>query len=88
MSLDDTIAETIRAAVVDALAETMRGNPPERPIVYTVAQAAEQLQVSESTVRRKIAAGIIPTLDLGDARLVRIPVLALEHLPTRPAPMT
>ena len=87
MSLDDTIAETVRTAIVDGLADAMRGHAPERPLVYTIAQCADALQLSQSTVRRKIAAGIIPTLDLGDVRLVRIPVAALDHLPIRPPPM-
>ena len=84
MSLDDQIADTVRAAVSDAVAEALHHiTAVERPVVLTINQAADWLQVSESTVRRKIDAGIIPVLDLGDARLVRIPVAALERLPVK-----
>jgi excisionase family DNA binding protein len=57
----------------------MSATASPRPLI-TVAQVAALLGVNEKTVRRKIAAGEIPAVQLGGRRApLRIPVDKLEE---------
>lgn len=47
------------------------------PLLLTLKEAAAQLQVSDDTVRRRIADGTLPAVRLGP-RTLRISVAALE----------
>lgn len=86
MSIEAAIADAVRAAVADELADIrdQLTRLERRPLVLSVKQAADELGTSESTIRRLIADGHLPTADLG-GRLTRIPVSAIEALPTRRA---
>lgn len=54
-------------------------NATDQPCLFTVDEVASALRVSTKTVRRRIAAGLIRTADLG-GRLVRIPAAELRRL--------
>jgi excisionase family DNA binding protein len=84
VTLDETIASTVEAAVARAV------EPLRRELValrhaqdagaMTVAEAARRLGVSPRTVQRQVAAGKLPAIRLG--RSVRIPsdaVLSPAH---------
>ena len=47
-------------------------------VVVSIAQAARMLSVSPSTIRRMLAAGVLPVWKHG--RLIRIPVAAIHAL--------
>lgn len=81
-ALEDVIAETVRAAVADALADY---TPPPRPVVYTVAEVAELLAVGRDTVRNLIDSGALWTVPVGAARTLRIPAAAVDALCERPS---
>lgn len=52
---------------------------PERQLL-TVRETAERLRVSEKSVRRRIAAGVIPAVSLGGpGSAVRVPADELER---------
>ena len=84
MALDEELAAVVRAAVADELSDIREqlARLERRPLVLSVKQTADELGTSESTVRRLIADGHLATVDLG-GRLTRIPVSAIEALPTR-----
>jgi excisionase family DNA binding protein len=46
--------------------------------VYTVPEAARILRVSAGVVYRAVATGVIPVIDLGDRRPLRIPARWLD----------
>jgi excisionase family DNA binding protein len=50
----------------------------QRPLLYTVDQAAALLQLSEPKIRQLIARGVIPSLRLDKA--IRVPAAALRKL--------
>jgi excisionase family DNA binding protein len=47
--------------------------------VYTVSEAARILRVSPGVVYRAVATGLIPVIDLGDRRPLRIPARWLDE---------
>jgi excisionase family DNA binding protein len=51
--------------------------PPRPKLAYTVAEVAEQMQVSIQTVRRQAQAGLIPHVRIGAA--YRFPVAAFDR---------
>lgn len=53
------------------------------PLVLTADEAAEVLGVSASTISRMVERGDLPKVDLGGARILRIPTAAIEELVTR-----
>ena len=52
---------------------------PDTVGTYTRAEAAEVLRVSESTIKRRIADGTLPTVPLG-GRVVRLPAAVIDRL--------
>ncbi len=59
----------------------MSANLARKPIYVSIALGAEKLGVSERTIRRMIASGLIKGYKVGP-RLVRINLDDLEALPT------
>ena len=59
--------------------------PDIEPMVFTVAEAAKALRVTERTIYRRIADGIIPTVATPFTDDIRIPVAALRALIDGPA---
>lgn len=57
-----TAPEDIRAYLREIVADVTGSRPPE---VYTVAEAADRLKVHPATVRRLIAEGRLPALNVG-----------------------
>jgi excisionase family DNA binding protein len=49
-------------------------------VLVSVSDAARALSVSEATIRRRIAAGALAALRIGEGGAVRVPVSALEEL--------
>ncbi len=64
-----------------------RPAPPEIPLVYTVAEVAARLKVSQGTVRNMIEQGQLYALRLHVRRIV-VPKWALDELVSRPATVT
>ncbi|MBO0691614.1 MAG: helix-turn-helix domain-containing protein [Acidimicrobiaceae bacterium] len=71
--LAEAIADLIDEAVNRATANPVSTN---RAITVSVAEAAERLAVGTTTVKTLIASGELPSVLVGDRRL--IPVAALE----------
>lgn len=72
MTLEDTIAETVRAAVAPLVAETQRLASEVEQLrralpaqLVTVPEAARVLKINERTVRRHIKDGTIPVRRVG-----------------------
>jgi excisionase family DNA binding protein len=55
----------------------MTTSSTNRPLLYTIREAAEALRVSRATVYRMTQAGELPTVHIGTA--VRIPAAALAR---------
>jgi excisionase family DNA binding protein len=58
----DTLARALADALADAVADAYDRLPPAGPRAYSVAEVAERLDVSDSTVRRLIATGHLATV--------------------------
>jgi excisionase family DNA binding protein len=84
MSLEHDLSALVREAVAAELAPLLeridRLEAGRR--VLTVAEAAQVLGMSARTVRRLVADGTLPTVDLG-GRVTRIPGWALEQAQPR-----
>jgi len=87
VSLDDAIAAAVEAGVDRALA---RRSEPVEPLVFTVPAAAKALCTSPKTVRRLIAAGVLPTVPHMGARVLvpRWAVVALVESSRSPQEAT
>ena len=78
VTLDESIAATVRAAVAEAveplrreLAALRRDRPESAPV--TVAEAARRLGISTKTVRRRLAEGALQAVTVGRTRRVVVP---------------
>lgn len=79
MTIEEQIASAVEEAVQRVLGQYLRrlGNP--EPLVYTVAQAAAVLQVSEDTVSRLIKRGLLERIPHLEGRVL-VPKIALERI--------
>lgn len=87
-TVDAALAEILRPIVDDAVArvrtELEASMRHVRPIAITVAEASVALRTSETTVRRMIRLGTLPTLPHGDVgNRTLIPVVAIEAYAAR-----
>ncbi|HQT75561.1 MAG TPA: helix-turn-helix domain-containing protein [Rhodopila sp.] len=67
---DDAAAAPVQAAVPD---------PPAPPVLLTLQEVAQRLNMSEKSVQRRIKAGLIRKAPLG-GRLVRVSAEELQRL--------
>jgi excisionase family DNA binding protein len=60
--------------IADAVAQATSINPPagDSAVAVSLEQAAERLHLSPRTIRRLIASGELPSVVVGDRRLVRV----------------
>lgn len=68
-------------AQIDAIAEVVAAKLAQRAptrAAYTVAQAASEIGCSKETIRRRIRAGVLPTLPMS-GRILRIPATAIHE---------
>ena len=83
-----TMDQHIEAAVERALHRVLGSylnQPTPEPAVYTVAQAAIVMQVSEDTVSRLVRRRVLPRVPFLDGRIL-IPRTALKRLLAEPQP--
>jgi excisionase family DNA binding protein len=75
MSLEETIARVVEDTVRRVVREELQAQRGSEEAV-SKEEAARRLHVSERTIRRRIAAGILPAIDLGGG-VIRIPLSAV-----------
>ena len=78
MQLTITLTPEQESALAEKVAAILaeRHTPSPAPRAYNVEEAANALGVAKATIRRRVAAGILPTVPLC-GRVIRIPASAL-----------
>lgn len=74
------LVEMIRAAVRAELTASELAPPAPYPVAVKIEEAARLIQVHPATIRSMVAEGRLRTIDMGDRRIPRIPVVALFEL--------
>jgi excisionase family DNA binding protein len=82
-SMEELIEAAVERAVRRSIAPLVARNSPQ-PAVYTVAQAADVLQLSQDTIGRMVRKGILPRVPCVGAKIL-IPIRAIEVLAGVPA---
>lgn len=87
MNLEAALRAEVTAAVEQALAPYTRRLIDPEPLTYTIPQTATVIGTSEPTVRKLVAAGLLPLVPhMGDRRLIpRVAVEAFVHAGMTPA---
>ena len=79
MTIEDLIETAVESAILRVLGPHLHRIGRPEPVVCTVAQVAEMLQVSDDTVGRMVKRGVLPKLpDVGSK--VLIPRRAVDDL--------
>lgn len=79
MTIEEQIATAVEEAMQRVLGQYLRRLSDPEPLVYTVAQAATVLQVSEDTVSRLIKRGLLQRIPHLEGRVL-VPRIALERI--------
>lgn len=80
---ESRLRDVVADALARALAERSLAQPAPRPLSCTVKEAAALTGMSTWRIRQLVKDGVLPLLDLGEAREWIIPTQALEDLPWR-----
>jgi excisionase family DNA binding protein len=78
-SIEILIEDAVERAVGRLLAPHLRRLRSVEPVVYTIVQASEALQVSEDTISRLVRRGVLPRVPHIDGKVL-IPRRAIEAL--------
>jgi excisionase family DNA binding protein len=78
-SIEILIEDAVERAVGRLLAPHLRRLSSIEPVVYTVVQASEALQVSEDTISRLVRRGVLPRVPHIDGKVL-IPRRAVDAL--------